>query len=257
VGTFICYRPSKKSKPGADREESTQRTEVPTPESLSDHSKGKNEDKKEEDEEIHLEQGQRNGGKDQRVSGKKVFNRVQDMVVNIDGRRIESDYHGPGDQTDRVKKIHHLKCHNACCQSENEDPVTEPAEGPVVKGLRPFSFPEEDAIEEIDRSPHGAEPPTEEIAEDEDKQEKPEGRPHPPDDLFLGEEGNDPNERIGTKVEIDRNLQLKRKGRMEDQVEEKSEREGLDRPPQVRDYLAHVALTFFTRTFERSISPSP
>jgi hypothetical protein len=31
----------------------------------------------------------------------------------------------------------------------------------------------------------------------------------------------------------------------------------LSHPPQVRDHSSHVALTLFTRTFERLISPNP
>jgi hypothetical protein len=179
------------------------------------------------------------------------------MIVNVDSGRIKRDHHGPGDQADGIEEIHDLKCHQACDQSEDEDPVTKPSEGSIVKGFGSLFFPEENTIEKIDRRPHGTEPATEEIAKDENQQKDSQGWQHPQDNLFLREERNDPDKRVEAKVEVYRNLQLKGKRRLNDQVEEKTEREGLDCPPQVRDRSVHVALTFFIRTFERSISPNP
>jgi hypothetical protein len=40
---------------------------------------------------------------------------------------------------------------------------------------------------------------------------------------------------------------------LNDEVEKETERNDLNRPSQVRDGSLHVALTFLTRTFERSI----
>jgi hypothetical protein len=40
---------------------------------------------------------------------------------------------------------------------------------------------------------------------------------------------------------------------LNDEVEKETERKDLNRPSQVRDGSLHVALTFLTRTFERSI----
>ena len=46
AGTIIRYKPLENSKPGTDREEGAERTEVTTPESLPDDSKDEDSDKK-------------------------------------------------------------------------------------------------------------------------------------------------------------------------------------------------------------------
>jgi len=50
------------------------------------------------------------------------------------------------------------------------------------------SFPEEEAIEEIDRRAHGAEPSAEEITEDDNEKENPECGKHPLDNSFSCEQ---------------------------------------------------------------------
>ena len=179
------------------------------------------------------------------------------MVVHINGWRIKGNHHRPGNKADGIQKIHHLKGHQPSADRKNEDTVTEPPQGPIVKRLFLFLFLKEDSIEEIDCSPHGAKPSTEEITEDEDEKKDPKGGQHPPDNLFLRKEGYDSNERIESQVEIDRNLQFEGKSSLNDQIKKEEEGENLNRPSQVRDYFCHVAVTLFTRTFERSISPNP
>ena len=127
----------------------------------------------------------------------------------------------------------------------------------IIKTLTPLLFPEENSIEEVDRGPHGAKPSAEEIAKDENEEEDPEAREHPQDHILLCENGDDSDERIESKVEIDRDLQFKGKGRPKDQIEKETKGKGLNGPSQVGDRSCHVALTFFTRIFERSISPNP
>ena len=157
------------------------------------------------------------------------------MIENQRWQEDKKRSPGPGDQADGIEEIHDLKGHQTCGQGEDKDPVTKPSEGLIVKGLRPFLFPEENSIEEIDRRPHGTEPAAEEIAEDENEKKDSKGWQHPQNDLFLREERDDPDKRIEAKIEVDRDLQLKGKRRLNNQVEKKTEREDLDRPPQVRD----------------------
>jgi len=56
VSTFIGYRTPENPETGTDRKKGPERTEVATPESLPDDSKGQDDNKKEEDEEINFEQ---------------------------------------------------------------------------------------------------------------------------------------------------------------------------------------------------------
>ena len=141
------------------------------------------------------------------------------MVVHIDCRGIKSDHQGPGDETDRVKKIHHLKSQHACRESKNEDHVTDPPEGTIIHGFGTLPLSKEEPIEEIDRGPHGTEPSAEEIAEDKDENENTECRQHSPDHLSLRKERDHPDERIESKVEIDRYLQFKGKSRADDEIQ--------------------------------------
>jgi hypothetical protein len=60
TGTIIRYKPLEDAKPGTDREEGAERTEVTAPESLPDDSQGEDSDKKKKDEEIHLKERQWN-----------------------------------------------------------------------------------------------------------------------------------------------------------------------------------------------------
>ena len=179
------------------------------------------------------------------------------MVKDKYRRRVEGDDQCSGDQTDRVEKIHHLKGHESRDKGKEKDAVTESSERLIIKTLRPLPFPEENSIKEVDRGPHGAEPSAEEISEDHHKKQYTKTGKHSEDDILLGEDGDDPDEGIETKVEINRDPQLKGKSSLKNEIEKEAERDGLNRPPQVRDGSLHVALTFLTRTFERSIWPNP
>ncbi len=186
-----------------------------------------------------------------------MLNLGQQVIVNINRGRVKSDHHCAGDQADGVDKIQNLKGHETRDQGKNEDPIAHPAKRSVVDRFWAFLFAEDKSIEEIDCCPHWAKTRAEKIAEDEDKEKDRERWNHLPDHLFLCKERNDSDERIKTKVQVDRDSYLQRKGRVEDKVQEKSKRKSLDRSSQVRDHSGHVALTLFTRTFARSISPSP
>jgi hypothetical protein len=179
------------------------------------------------------------------------------MIVSVDERRIQGDHDGPGDEADGIQKIHHLKSHQPRDDCDDEYSVTELSQGLVIKRFRPLLFPKQDPIEEIDCGPHRAKPPAEKIAEDKNEQEGTEGREHPADDPLLSEEGDDPDKRIEPEIKIDRDLQFERKSGMKNQINEKTKREGLNRSFQVKNRSGHVAVTFFTLTFERSISPNP
>ena len=99
-------------------------------------------------------------------------------IKDKDSRRVKGNHKGPGDQTDRVKDVHHLKGHHACHKRKDKNSVPEPSERLIIGLLRPFSLPEENPVEKVDGGAHGAEPSTEEIAEDENEQEHSEGRKH-------------------------------------------------------------------------------
>ena len=144
------------------------------------------------------------------------------MIENKDSGRIKRDDQRAGDETDRVKKVHHLKCHEACYHGKNKDAISKSSERLIVKTFGPLVFPEENSIEEVDGSPHGAEPTAEEIAKDKNEEQYPEARQHPQDDLFLGENRDDSDERIESKVEINRDSQFEWKSGLNDQVEKKT-----------------------------------
>ena len=179
------------------------------------------------------------------------------MVEDKDERRVEGDDQCSSDQTDWIENIHHLPGHKASCDGEDKDTVTEPSERLITKIFGPFLFAKEDSIEEIDRRPHGVEPSTEEIAKDENEKKNSKSREHPRDDSLFRKDCDHPDKGIEPKVEINRNLELEGKGSVNNKIEEEDEGKSLNRPPQVGDRSCHAALTFFTRTFERSISPNP
>jgi hypothetical protein len=257
VSAIIRHRSFENPETGKNREKSPKGAEITTPEPLPDHSESQYADEKDEDEEIDLKDGQRNARHNEGVFRKKTLNLWKEMVEDKDRRRVKGDDQGSREQTDGIEKIHHLESHEARNYGEDEDPVAKPSERLIVKWFGPLFFPEEESIEEVDDRSHGAEPPTEEVTEDHHKEEYPEGRKHPQDHIFLSQYRNDSNEGIESKIEIDRNLDLQWKSGPDDQVEKEEKRENLNRPSQVRADLSHVALTFLTRTFARSISPNP
>jgi hypothetical protein len=172
------------------------------------------------------------------------------MVEDENRRRVKGDDERSGDQADGIEEVHHLKCHESCDNRKEKDTITESPEGLIIKTFRPLLLPEENSIEEVDRGTHGAKPSTKEVSKDHHEKKDTKSWKHPEDDVLLGKKGDDPNEGVETKVEIDRNLQLKRKGGFKNQIEKETEREGLEGPPQIGNRSFHVALTFFVRTFE-------
>ncbi len=179
------------------------------------------------------------------------------MVEDEDGGRIKRNNHGPCNQTDGVKKIHDLEGHQTCDNRKDKNTVTKPSERLIVKTFSTSPFSEKDSIEEIDGGSHGTKPPAEEIAKDKNEEKHSKAWKHSQDDPLFCEDRDDPDKGIKPKVEIDWNLDFEWKCSLNDQIEEEGKREDLNRPPQIRDCFGHVALTFLTRTFERSISPSP
>jgi hypothetical protein len=186
-----------------------------------------------------------------------MLNLGEKVIKNEDGRRIESDDKGSGDQADRVEDIHHLKGHHARHKRKQKNPVPKPSEGLIVKALKSLLFFEENSVEKIDGGTHGAEPSTKEIAKNKNDEEHAEGRKHSQDDLFFREERNDPDKGIEPKVEVHRDFQLKGKSGLDDEIEKEEKGKGLNRPSQVGDRFFHAAVTFFIRTFERLIWPRP
>jgi hypothetical protein len=175
------------------------------------------------------------------------------MIENQNSRGIKGDDQCPRDQADWVEEIHDLESHQTSGQGEDKDAVTEPSQGLVIKSLHPLFFPEENSIEEVDRRAHGAEPPAEEVSEEDHEKKDSKSWKHPQNDLFLSEDRDHGDEGIEPKIEVNRYLQFKRESGLNDEVEKETERKDLNRPSQVRDGSLHVALTFLTRTFERSI----
>jgi len=175
------------------------------------------------------------------------------MIKDQDGRGIKSNDECPGDQADRVEEIHDLESHQTGGQGEDKDAITEPSQGMVIESLHPLPFPEENSIEEVNRRTHWTKPPAEEVSEDDHEKEDPKSWKHPQNDLFLSEDRDRRDKWVQPKIEVNRYLQFKREGGLNDEVEKETERKDLNRPSQVRDSSLHVALTFLTRTFERSI----
>jgi hypothetical protein len=230
VGAIFCDKTPQYSETRNDGEEGPQRTEVAAPESLFHHPQGKDHDEKEKDQKIHLKHRHWNGRRDKRILRKKALNLGNEGIKDKDSRRIKSNHKGPGDKTDRVKDVHHLKGHHACHKRKDKNSVPEPSERLIIGLLRPFSLPEENPVEKIDGRPHRAKPSTKEIAKNKNGEEHSEGRKHSQDDLFLREDRDDPDERIESKVEVYRDLQLKGKSRLNDEIEKEEEGKGLNRP---------------------------
>jgi hypothetical protein len=151
------------------------------------------------------------------------LNLREEVIKDIDDRRVKGNDQSPGDQTDRVEKVHHLKGHEACSKRKNKNTVAKPSEGLITKTLGPLLFSEENSVEKIDGSAHGAEPSTKKIAENENQEKHSEGRKHSQNDLLLREDRNNPDEGIESKVEVNRDLQLKGKSSLDDQIEEEEE----------------------------------
>ena len=115
----------------------------------------------------------------------------------------------------------------------------------IVYGLLALLFPEQDPVKEVDGGPHGAEPAAEKIPQDDDQKKNPEGGEHPPDQLFLGNQRDDPDERRQAQVKIHRDPDLQRKGGLENQIEKKQKGNGLDENPQTSPRKLHAALDLF------------
>ena len=179
VSAIIGHGSFENPETGKNREKSPKGAEITTPEPLPDHSEGQYADEKDENEEIDFEDGQGNVRHEERILWKKALNLREKMIKDIDRRRVKGDNQGPRKQTDGIEKIHHLESHEARNDGENKDPVAKPSERLIVKRFGPFFFPEEQSVEEVDDRSHGAEPPTEEVTEDHDKEEHPEGGKHP------------------------------------------------------------------------------
>jgi len=128
------------------------------------------------------------------------------MIKDVDCRRVKGDNQGPRKQTDGIEKIHHLKGHEACDDGKEKDTITESSERLIIKPFRSFLFTEEDSIEEVDRCTHRTEPTAEEIAKDHHQKENSERWEHPQDNILLGENRDDPDEGVETKIKIHRDL---------------------------------------------------
>jgi hypothetical protein len=89
----------------------------------------------------------------------------------------------------------------------------------VIQGLFPLLLPKKNPVKEIDRRPHGTKPAAEKVSQDDDEEKHSERGEHPQDELFLGKEGDDPDKRRQTEIEIHRDFDFQRKGRLENQIE--------------------------------------
>ncbi len=138
------------------------------------------------------------------------------MIEDKDDGRVKSDDQGPGDQTDRIEEVHHLKSHQSCCKGEDKHTIAKSSEGLVTKTLGRFPFPEKNPVEKIDGRAHRAEPSAEEIPEDENEEEHPDGRQHPQNEIFLGQDGDDGDKGIEPEVEIHRDFYFKRECGLDD-----------------------------------------
>jgi hypothetical protein len=145
------------------------------------------------------------------------------MVKNVDERRVKGNDQSSRDQTDRVEEVHDLKGHEACCKGEDKHAVAKSPEGLITKAFRSFLLSEENSVEKIDGSPHRTEPPAKKVAEDENEQEHPKSRKHSQDDLLLCEDGDNPDKGVKPKIEVNRDLYLKRKSCLDDEVEKEDE----------------------------------
>jgi hypothetical protein len=245
------------TKTGGDRKEGSKRAEVTAPESFSDDPQGKDGDEDSEDEKVDFEERQGKGRKNVRIPRKKALDPWDQTIEDEDGRGVNGDDQCSGDQADGIEQVEQLPGHRSRSQGEEEDPIAKPSERLVVESLWPLLFPEEKAVEEIEGGAHGAKPSAKEIAEDDDEKEDPKGRKHLFDNPLARKQGNHSDEGVKAKVKVDRDLHVERKGRMDDEVNQETEKESLGDPSQRQDRFRHVAVTFFILTFERSIWPSP
>lgn len=188
VSAIFRHRPFENPETGGDRKECPQWAEVTAPEPLPDHSQGQYADEKDENEEIDFEDGQGDIRHEERIFWKKALNLREKMIKDIDRRRVKGDNQGPCEQTDGIEKIHHLESHEARNDGENKEAVAKPSERLIVKRFGPFFFPEEESIKEVDNRSHGAEPAAEEVTEDHDKEEHPEGGKHSLDNPFVSKD---------------------------------------------------------------------
>jgi hypothetical protein len=93
----------------------------------------------------------------------------------------------------------------------------------ITKAFRSFLFSEENSVEKIDGGAHRTKPPAKKVAEDENEQEHPKGGKHSQDDFFLREDGDNPDKGVKPKIEVNRDLYLKRKSCLDDEVEKEDE----------------------------------
>jgi hypothetical protein len=145
------------------------------------------------------------------------------MIKDVDERRVKGNDQSSRNQTDRVEEVHDLKGHETCCKGEDKHAVAKSPEGLITKAFRPFLLSEENPVEKIDGGTHRAEPSAKKVAEDENEQEHPKGRKHSQDHFLLGEDGDNPDKRVESEIEVNRDLQLKRKSRLDDEVEKEDE----------------------------------
>lgn len=185
VSAIIGDRSFENPETGKNREKSPEGAEIATPEPFADHSEGQYANEKDENEEIHLEDGQGDVRYEERILWKEALKLREKMIKDINRRRVKGDNQGPCEQTDRIEKVHHLESHEARNDGENKETVAKPPERLIVKRFSPLLFPEEESIEEVDNRSHGAEPPAEEVPEDHDKKEHPEGGKHPLNQAFM------------------------------------------------------------------------
>ncbi len=206
MGTVIGYGPSQNTEARKDREESPQRAKITTPESFTYHPQSKDDNKDNKDKEIDLEQRQRHRRNDERVFGENALNLRQEFIEDKYRRGVKRDDQRPCDETDGIEKIHHLKGREACDDGKEKDPIAQSSERLIIKPFRSFLFTEEDSVEEVDCCTHRAEPTAEEIAKDHHQKENSERWEHPQDNILLGENRDDPDEGVETKIKIHRDL---------------------------------------------------
>ena len=151
------------------------------------------------------------------------MNLGEKMIKNVDDRRIKGNDQSSGDQTDWVEEVHDLKGHETCGKGEDKHTIAEPSEGLITETFWSFLLPEENPVEKIDGRAHRAEPSAKKVAEDENEQEHPEARKHSQDDLLLCEDGDNPDEGVESKIEVNRDLYLKGKSCLDDEVKKEDE----------------------------------
>jgi len=151
------------------------------------------------------------------------LNLWEKMIKDEDDRRVKGNDQSPGDQTDWIEEVHDLKGHEACGKGEDKHTIAKPSEGLITKTFRSFLLSEENSVEKIDGSPHRTEPPAKKVAEDENEQEHPKGGKHSQDHFLLREDGDNPDKGVESEIEVNRDLHLKRKSRLDDEIEKEDE----------------------------------